>query len=266
MVEWPRIRVPELSDVVRDAPVNIATAKPEDIPAYVTELAQDLELLLDVGHALRSVTQNEMETWLEGKNRAIPPKHPHPGKVQLVGQPVFGQVREYVVRAPSGTQYSFVIELRRLGWIDSHIVKVKYTKTYKEGENPDRGILIDSTDHSVLYLLPLIARLPLEKITPRAVNDFLERHNGFKHDVMRPEMCRYQDVYEQMRSDDSGAKPIHLENPWNSPTPTFYKKFNPYVKMPVKMDTFVTVHNDQKPSGNEVRIELEVAIPTKKLW
>jgi hypothetical protein len=228
--------MPELSDAVEQ--------KTEQI------LSKDLECLLDVGFALRSVPEDEMVRWLKGEDILVRPERPCKNEVRYTGQPVFGITKEYDVVASSGLAYRFVVHPRTVHGINSNEVKVKFSKAYAVGENPDPGELVKPASKDVFYLLPLVAKLPLKDISYKQVAEFLEKHNGFVYDVRRPEVARFYDSYVQVRFIDS-EDPLVSKS---SQTRVHWRAEK------VWMDVYLSVYNVKQ---NEVRLDLELVIPKK---
>jgi len=230
--------MPELTDVVSEA---VSSQKTRKFPEYVNLLSHDLELLLDLGFALRSIPQDEIVRWFEG-NSLVTVKRPHKRKVKYAGQQVNGITKEYKVEIDS-RQYSFVVHPEWDKRVVSNDVKVKFTKTYAEGANPERGIRMKSDDHNVLYLLPMIDRLPLRLVSYHFVNCLFKKINGWQPKMLRPEQTQFCDNYVQKRGETGFEQPFEAgQNNW--------------------MDVAVNVYNVEKPR-KEVRIGLEVAIPKK---
>lgn len=265
--------MPELSEAVKTA----------QAPPYVGELGRDLEFLLDVAFELRSVPEDEMERWLKGENCIVRPDNPHKKEVQYFGQPVQSIVKEYEVGSLSGEKYRLVVHPKKLNGVVSNNVRVKFTKTYAVGENPEPGILIRSDDakkdllkKNVLYLLPLAARLPLREIDYEAVKSFLIKYNGFGPIIVRPEVTQLRDSYVQKRPVAKYA-PLLLENERGE----IVKPARRPATEPVWMDVYLTVHDITKScqvydpgrpnhgamrlDHTAVRLELEVVIPEKKV-
>lgn len=196
----------------------------------VSELS-DLELLLDVGFALRSIPEEEIPRWLSG-NDCLLRNLPHKDKIKYQGQPVFGMTKEYDVSAASGQPYRLVVHPEKTLGVQNSAVRVKFSKTYEVGENKDLGSHVEAKKN-VLYLLPLVAQLPLKDISYEKVRDFFEKNNGFVYDTARPEMSQFRDSYQQKRDG---------ENVW--------------------MDVYVTIHNLK---DRKVKVDLEVVVPKKRI-
>ncbi len=205
--------------------------------SYIAELDNDLEKLVAVGLALRSIPEDEMVRWLkdvEGRC-LVRPAHPHPKEIAYSGQPVHGLTKEYEVLGPSGRAYRFVVHPQKKLGIPINDVSLKFSKTYEVGDNPVKGEIVGSNDHKVLYLLPLLDRLPVDKIDYEVIRDFLFRHNGFTCDVRRPEVTKFRDLYKAKLPDGREES----------------------------FEVYVAVHNVREPNGREIKLDLEVAMPKK---
>ncbi len=199
-------------------------------------LQKGLEQLLDVGFEARSVPQDEMARWCANSS-LINVNRPHENEIIYVGQPVSGMTKEFEFQTLSGEKYRIVMHPNWSRGVVSNDVKVKFSKTYEVGENKDIGDLTKSDDKNVLYLLPLVAKLPVKNITYESVREFFEKNNGFVYDMKRSETSQFRDEYKQNRAQPKD----HLaETPW--------------------LDVYVTI---QDIKGKSVKVDLEVAIPKK---
>jgi len=261
----------DVSELVKDAPISPAVQTPQ----YVDALAKDLELLLDVAFALRSASEglgaeDGIARWLSGKEGELArPPRPHLDTVTYAGKPLEGMVKEYEVIAPSGEHYRFVVHPEVKHGITANRVSIKAWQTYEVGTNPEPGVLLDSSNHQVLYLLPLIKRLPIpaEQVTFRGVNDFLEKHNGFKYDTMRPEKTVFRDVYHQDRNGSGTEQPLQFQKreSWmQEPAQPLYH-FASSSPVDVGMDVFLTVEKARKQGKEYVTLTLEIDVPKKKV-
>lgn len=191
----------------------------------------DLELLLDVGFALRSIPEEEIPRWLSG-NDCLLKDLPHKDKVKYQGQPVLGMTKEYEVSASSGQPYRLVVHPERTLGVQNSAVRVKFSKTYDVGENKELGSLVEAKKN-VLYLLPLVAQLPLKDISYEKVREFFEKNNGFVYDTARPEISQFRDTYQQKRDGEL-----------------------------IWMDVYVSIHNLK---DRKVKVDLEVVVPKKHI-
>jgi len=230
------------------------TVKPSS--GFVSVLSRDLELLIDVGLALRSVPEDEIERWLIGENSLIKPDNPHKVEVKYHGQPVIGIMKEYDVAALSGERYRLAVHPKKLRGIQSNDVRVKFGRTYSVGENSVHGTLDKHEDKSVLYLLPLVARLPLKDISYEKVREFFEKNNGFVDDIRRSDMTSFRDSYMQKRLSDP-FEPLVFSNEKGE---RVKPKLRTIVE-PVWFDVYVNVYNVSHKK--EVKVELEVVMPNK---
>jgi len=245
-----------------EPPEQAQSEAPETVehPPYVAELGEDLGYLIEMGHVLVSVPARDITPWFEGHRNRVLTDTPnlYDGLVKLVNEESGTEkdtdetTKEYEVKAPSGTSYTFVVKTRVKHQITANEVKIRFTKIYNPGVNPQKGVLVGSSDHDVLYLLPLIARLPLDNISYDAVVDFLEKHNGFKYSIRRPDSAQFQDQYKYERR----VQKLSASNP-------SYKGAM-IIKNPVSSSHDVYV-NVEKLEDGRVKLELEVAIPKKNV-
>jgi len=248
--------MPELSDVVAEVKT----------PSYLDVLAKDLNALLEVGYALRSVPEDELIRWLEGKECwGAREKHPLPESVTYVGQPTIGLTKEYEALGPSGQHYRFVVTPKHTKGICNNEVRVKFVKEYPAGQNGNIGDLVSSKDHNVLYLLPLVSRLPVKDISYNSVVDFLEKHNGFRIVSNSMESAAFQDMYNHERKTVYDSEPLKLKMPDGK-----VKQVSPdrgaEIKTEIKMDVLVMVNKVARPNYRGVGISLEVFLPEKRIW
>jgi hypothetical protein len=248
--------MPELSDIVAEVKT----------PSYLDVLAKDLNALLEVGYALRSVPEDELVRWLDGKECwGMREKHPLPESVKYVGQPTIGLTKEYETIGPSGQHYRFVVTPKHTKGICNNEVRVKFFKEYPDGQNGNIGELVSSKDHNVLYLLPLISRLPIKEISYKAVVDFLEKHNGFRIMSNSMETAAFQDSYKHEIVEIYNSEPLKLKFPDGN-----VKQVSPNrgaeIKKTVDMDVLVVVNKVARPKYHGIGIALEVILPEKRVW
>lgn len=238
---------------------DTVTKRPET-PAYVEDLSRDLGLLLDLGYALRTVREDELMRWLQGRE-CLGSRHqnPHPDKVRYVGQPGVGLTKEFEMTAPSATNYRLVATPTPndlLPHVPRNKVAIAFTKLYADGPNPDLGELVGSKDHAVLYLLPLVAHLPVPDISYDAVLQFFREHNGFEETVT-PDLRKFHDIYTHTHAPLDVTKPLMLWAPGGrqivSPA---YRADGPVTD---NLNVYVTVRRVEPRKA--VEITLEIMLP-----
>ncbi len=226
-----------------------------DVSRAVKQISgfNDLELLLDLGFGLRSVPQDELVSWLEG-NSPLNVERKHGDRVKYIGQPINRMTKEFEVEIDA-RKYLLSVHPKRDQGIVSNEVKVKFSKTYAVGENTDIGDLTKPKEKDVLYLLPLVARLPVKKISFESVGNFFKNSNGFDYNTPSSDAVQFQDLYCQERPSDGEQLILRDERG---------KLYKPKMARTEKvwMDVYVSVHNIK---DKEVKVELEVAIPKKNI-
>jgi hypothetical protein len=235
--------------------VSDAMQELSDVSGAVKQISEfsDLELLLDLGFALRSVPQDELVPWLEG-NGLVNVERKHRDRVKYIGQPINSTTKEFDVEI-NERKYRLSVHPNRDQGIVSNDVRVKFSKSYTVGENSDIGDLTKSAEKNALYLLPLVTRLPLKDISYESVREFFEKNNGFKYEIQGAELVQFSDLYCQERPSD--CKQLVLRDEHG-------KRYKPKMARTEKvwMDVYVSIHNIK---GKEVKVELEVAIPKKNI-
>ncbi|MEM3154611.1 MAG: hypothetical protein QW165_03555 [Candidatus Woesearchaeota archaeon] len=219
--------------------------------AALSSLQSGLEKILDVAFDLRSVPEDEIPRWLAGSS--IVNERRHLGSVKYCGQPVHGIVKEYAMQV-SGEQYRLVVHPCVQCRVVTNEVKVRFTRTYAVGKNQYAGEPAKIEGKNVLYLLPLVAKLPVSNISFDSVQEFFEKNNGFVHDYMRFEMTRFRDVYKQTRR-CAPAEPIELRDASGKIVSQKLQQTEE-----VLMDVYVTVHRQQ---DRKVKVDLEIHVPRK---
>jgi hypothetical protein len=218
-------KTPSAPETLEKAVEQAETEK--ELPPYVAELATDLDLLIEIGSALRSLPERDMVPWFEGHRDDLTPNN-YRSEVRLVRSETSVTTKKFEVEAPSGTSYTLVVEPAIEDMINYNKVKIQLTREYKAGPNEQQGVLIKPAEHKVAYLLPLVARLPLKTITYDALIEFLREHNGFEEPERTLERTKFTDWYEH----GTTTYEIHL--------------------------------NVHKLEDGGARLELEVLIPDKK--
>lgn len=226
-----------------------------DVSGAVKQISgfSDLELLLDLGFALRSVPQDELVRWLEG-NSLVNVERKHGDKIKYVGQSLNSITKEFEVEI-NARKYRLSVHPKREQGLVSNDVTVKFSKTYEVGENTDIGDLTKSAEKNALYLLPLVARLPLKNISFDSVKDFFEKNNGFVYNTQSNEAVQFRDSYCQERPSDGEQLILRDEHG---------KLYKPKMARTEKvwMDVYITIKNI---NGKSVGIDLEVAVPKKNV-
>ena len=184
-------KMPELSDLATESENGSRTAVIE----------RDLACLLEVGYALRSVPESDIELWIKGRERCGVPPRPCKQEVMLLRDPV--ETNNYEVVVPSGKIYTLVVEpiVRPDACVRIHNNKVtiRFSKKYFEGPNSSVSPA-PPNEHRLSALIQVIDNLPFEyasldnatKLVPLKQVSFdnlvelVKAYNGFRTDKNNP--------------------------------------------------------------------------------
>ncbi len=243
--------MPEISELVTESETGSRTAV----------LERDLTCLLEVGYALRSVPESDIELWVKGQERCGAPPRPHKQEVTLLrDRPV--ETNKYEVVVPSGEIYTLVVEpivkpdagVR----IHNNKVTIRFSKKYFEGPNSSVSPA-PPNEHRLSALLQVIGNLPSEyasldrdnktKLVPLKfvsfdnVVELVKAYNGFRTDKNNPVernpffgIARFHDANFECQC---GLKPE-------------------------KLNVYVDIERGYAHGGNYIEMSLRVVLPEKR--
>ncbi len=238
---------------------DLATESKADSSTEVLE--RDLACLLEVGYALRSVPENDIDWWMNGQERCGVVARPRKKEVVLLRQPNVSN--EYEVVAPSGEVYTLVVEPNAQPEYGIRVprnkVTIRYSRRYSEGPNTLVGPA-PPNEHKLSALLQVIRTLPSEYV---ALNkEFVPERVPLKV-ISFDNLVGLVKAYNGFRTDRNN--PVE-RNPFSGTARFYDANFEHlFEQKPEKLGVYVDIRRGYAHGGNYIEMSLRVELPEKRI-